>query len=318
MPDNDNVPVGSGDRVLPFSVEALDARGRSVFLSSSFHQIVTAHDYPAPVSALLGEALALACLLASTSVKHSGRFQLQTRTDGIVSMLVVDVDDGGKMRGYARFDAERLQSEVIDAASLLGKGHMAFTIEPEHSQQRYQGIVPLEAGSLEKAADDYFEQSEQIRTCVKLRAVGPDETLNALSHWVAGGIMLQQLPQASPLMAANASEEELEAARLAFERELNDHWDETVARVDTVETDELTDQDIGLERVLYRLFHPHEVRVFDNLPFSASCRCSEERIREMLQGFESDAVHDMADETGMISITCEFCSTQYNIAHQSL
>src|SRR6476660_10278432 len=81
------VPVD--DSVLPFEVNALDLRGRLTRLGPALDDILTRHDYPAPVGKLLGEAIVLTTLLG-TSLKFEGRFILQTRTDGPVSFLVVD------------------------------------------------------------------------------------------------------------------------------------------------------------------------------------------------------------------------------------
>ena len=90
-----SVPVD--DAVLPFEVAELDLRGRLTRLGPALDDILTKHDYPAPVGKLLGEAIVLATLLGS-ALKFDGRFILQTQTDGPVSFLIVDfqvnVDDG--------------------------------------------------------------------------------------------------------------------------------------------------------------------------------------------------------------------------------
>src|SRR6184192_338644 len=100
-----SVPVD--DAVLPFEVAELDLRGRLTRLGPALDDILTKHDYPAPVGKLLGEAIVLTTLLG-TSLKFEGRFILQTRTDGPVSFLVVDYQAPDRLRAYARFDAERL------------------------------------------------------------------------------------------------------------------------------------------------------------------------------------------------------------------
>ena len=92
---------------------ALDLRGRVVRLGPAVDEILSRHDYPAPVAKLLGEAIVLTVLLGS-SLKFEGRFILQTQTDGPVRMLVVDFTTPGKVRACARFDAERVAA-AIDA-----------------------------------------------------------------------------------------------------------------------------------------------------------------------------------------------------------
>ena len=95
------------DIVLPFAVESLSTRGRLVRLGPAIDQLLKRHDYPEPVSKLVAEAVALAALLGST-LKMDGRFQLQTKSDGPVTMLLVDFDAPSNLRALARFDKTRL------------------------------------------------------------------------------------------------------------------------------------------------------------------------------------------------------------------
>src|SRR5437660_4237977 len=146
------VPVD--DTVLPFEVNALDLRGRLTRLGPALDDILTKHDYPAPVGKLLGEAIVLTTLLG-TSLKFDGRFILQTQTDGPVSFLIVDFQAPDRLRAYARYDAKRLVAGQ-DSAALLGRGHLAMTIDQGADMSRYQGLVALEGGNLEDAAHQYF------------------------------------------------------------------------------------------------------------------------------------------------------------------
>src|SRR6201987_2896901 len=131
------VPVD--DAVIPFEVDALDLRGRLTRMGPALDEILTKHDYPAPVAKLLGEAILLTTLLGS-SLKFEGRFILQTQTDGPVSFLIVDFQAPDRLRAYARFDAREIK-EGQDSGSLLGKGHLAMTIDQGSDMSRYQGLV---------------------------------------------------------------------------------------------------------------------------------------------------------------------------------
>src|ERR1700683_3349988 len=188
------VPVD--DAALPFEVAALDLRGRLTRLGPALDDILTKHDYPSPVAKLLGEAIVLTTLLGS-SLKFDGRFILQTQTDGPVSFLIVDFQAPDRLRAYARFDAGRI-TEGQDSGSLLGKGHLAMTIDQGPEMSRYQGLVALLGGSLEDAAHEYFLRSEQIPTRVRL-AVGEEWRGGGEGpkhRWRAGGLLLQFLPKA--------------------------------------------------------------------------------------------------------------------------
>ncbi|MBM3550449.1 MAG: Hsp33 family molecular chaperone [Alphaproteobacteria bacterium] len=294
------------DRVLPFAVEALDLRGRVVRLGPIVDSILNHYAYPPQVARLLGEAVALAALLGSILESH-GRFQLQTRSDGPVDMLVVDYDAPGRLRGFARFDAERVAA-IRDAApaALLGRGHLALTIEREEDAARYQGVVPLEGESLAEAAHLYFRQSEQIPSLVRL-AVAESLTPQGRS-WRAGGLLLQYLPpggaRARDLPPGDAPEGEDDLSE-----DDNDHWTEGQALAATVEDHELVDPALSSERLLYRLFHERGVKVFAERALEEFCRCSHERIDKLLRSFSPQERADMIGDDGRIGVTCEFCGT---------
>ncbi|HEV7602931.1 MAG TPA: Hsp33 family molecular chaperone HslO, partial [Bradyrhizobium sp.] len=195
-------PVPVDDAVLPFEVNSLDLRGRLTRLGPALDNILTKHDYPAPVGKLLGEAIVLTTLLGS-SLKFEGRFILQTQSDGPVRMLVIDYTTPGKVRACARFDEQRVASAIAAGAAepgaLLGCGHLAMTIDQGPDTARYQGIVALEGKDLEHAAHEYFLRSEQIPTRVRL-AVAEElraGTNGAHHRWRAGGLLLQFLPRES-------------------------------------------------------------------------------------------------------------------------
>jgi molecular chaperone Hsp33 len=298
-------------------VEALDARGRVVRLGPLVDRILERHAYPASVSRLLGEVVALGVLLG-TSLKFDGRFQLQTRTDGVVDMLVVDFEAPDRVRAYARYDAERLSAAGPDAlpADLLGRGHLALTIDQGADMSRYQGIVTLEGQSIEEAAHQYFRQSEQIPTRVRL-AVG--ETLGATAEgsghaWRAGGLIVQFLPTSPERQRlADLDPGDAPAGAALPEFQEDDAWVEARSLVETIEDHELLDPMLTSERLLFRLFHERGVRVFEAQPVLERCRCSRERIVSMLKQFSPDERVSMVGDDGLIGITCEFCSTHYEV-----
>jgi molecular chaperone Hsp33 len=317
MNDSSFIHPELDDRVVPFAVEELDARGRVVRLGPLVDSILERHAYPVPVSRLVGEVVALAILLG-TSLKFEGRFQLQTRTDGVVDMLVVDFEAPDRVRAYARFDKERLDAAGPDPspAGLLGRGHLALTIDQGADMSRYQGIVTLEGQSIEEAAHQYFRQSEQIPTRVRL-AVG--ETLGVRADgaghsWRAGGLIVQFLPT-SPERQRLADLDPGDAPEgIAMpEFQEDEAWVEARSLVETIEDHELLDPTLTSERLLYRLFHERGVRVFEAQPVVERCRCTRERIVTMLNQFSQDERASMVGDDGRIGITCEFCSTHYHV-----
>jgi molecular chaperone Hsp33 len=302
--------AGQDDIVVPFLVEPLSTRGRVVRLGPAIDAILKRHAYPAPIARIVGEAAALTVLLGS-ALKIDGSFQLQTKTDGVLNMLIVDFDAPSNLRALARFDAARL-AEIGDAGrsgDLLGVGHLAFTIDPGADMSRYQGVIALDGQGLEEAAHQYFQRSEQIPTLVRL-AVG--EVLTATgAHWRAGGLMAQFLPD-SPERRRQADLDPGDAPPGA-PRDMvveDDRWTEAKALAVTTEDHELLDPTLSSERLLYRLFHERGVRVFEPGILRDVCRCSTERIDAMLHSFSAAERADMIGDDGMIGVTCEFCSTK--------
>jgi molecular chaperone Hsp33 len=307
---------GADDFVLPFAAEGLDVRGRAVRLGPAIDTILNRHGYPDTVARLLGEGAALAVLLGS-SLKFEGRFQLQTKSDGPVEMLVVDFDAPDRLRATARFDAERVEALGAGAksAELLGNGILAMTIDQGSERSRYQGVVALEGQGFEEAAHQYFRQSEQIPTRIRLAVAEQFE--GGRQSYRVGGLMIQFLPSSPDRLRqadlAPGDIPEGHASHALSAPSEDDAWVEAKALVDTVEDHELIDPAVSSERLLYRLFHERGVRVFEGQSVREACNCSQDRIMAMMRRFSAEDRRDMVGDNGRIGITCEFCSRFYDL-----
>lgn len=303
------------DRVVPFQVEGLDVRGRAVQLGPLLNAILGRHDYPGPVARLLAEAIVLTALLG-TSLKFDGKFTVQTKGDGPVDLLVADFSTPDSLRAYARYDEEALAAAVKEGRTsppeLLGRGVLAFTIDQGRGMQPYQGIVPLDGSSLEEIAGVYFRQSEQIPTKVRLGVAelfDRDAEGKPRHNWRAGGLVAQFLPQAPERMrqpdlhGGDGDERDIDFAD-------DDAWAEARTLVETIDTDELTDPQVAIERLLFRLFHERGVRVYTPHTVFDRCSCSRDKIKGVLSGFSAEEI-EASEEDGEIAVTCEFCSTTY-------
>ena len=311
------------DAILPFEVASLDLRGRVVRLGAALDQTLAAHDYPAPVAKLLGEAIVLTVLLGS-SLKFDGRFILQTQTDGPVRMLVVDFNSPGRIRACARFDRARVDAAIAaraaSAGELLGSGHLAMTIDQGPDMSRYQGLVALSGGGLEDAAHEYFLRSEQIPTRVRLAVaeeISADKT-GPRHRWRAGGMLLQFLPKkAERMRGPDLDPGDAPEGTAPHAMTEDDAWVAGRSLIATVEDIELIDPELSSERLLYRLFHEHGVRVFRAVEVEAKCSCSRQSVEAMLKSFSQDDRDHMV-ENGVISVTCEFCSSTYVFAPEDV
>jgi molecular chaperone Hsp33 len=319
IPTRAPAATSADDTIQPFEVAALDLRGRVVRLGPAIDEMLSRHDYPAPVAKLLGEAIVLTALLGS-SLKFDGKFILQTQTDGPVRMLVVDFTTPGRLRACARFDQGRVAAAIAageaSGGALMGTGHLAMTIDRGPETSRYQGLVAVQGGGLEAAAHEYFRRSEQIPTRVRL-AVAEEFHMggDGVRHrWRAGGILLQFLPK-SPERMRQADLDPGDAPEGTAPHVVpeDDAWVEGRSLVATVEDLELIDPALSSERLLYRLFHERGVRVFRSIAVGAECSCSRDGVASMLRSFSRDDRDHMV-ENGVISVTCEFCNATYVFA----
>lgn len=299
-----------GDLVFAFEVKPLGVRGRIVRLGPVVDDILHRHDYPAPVSALLAEAVALTAMLGA-SLKFAGKFILQTKTDGPVDMIVADYMAPGGIRGYARFDKAKVAALASPTqADLLGKGYLAMTVDQGQDMERYQGIVPLDGGGLSVAAHTYFAQSEQIPT--RLRLASGSLLTRGGENWRAGAIMVQHLPKeggSSPLPVHSGDAPE---GSIGQPRE-HDDWVKARLLLETTEAHEMLDPLLSPEQLLYRLYHEDGVTVYPGTPLTRHCTCSHDTVSDMLRRFPPEDRADMVED-GRISVTCEFCSTTYRFA----
>lgn len=285
------------DILIPFHVGAGAVRGRIIRLGPAIDEILAAHPFPDGVLELLGEAAALTALMGS-SLKFDGKLIFQAQGDGPVRLLVADYVSDGAMRATASI-ADGGGGRGFSA--LMGKGHLALTIDQGPDMERYQGVTPIEGRTLEEAAVAYFTQSEQIPTALRL-AVGKVARPGAREVWRAGGVIAQFIP------GEGGSRERGEAALQSVED--REQWDRAAAFLATTQADELLDPGLSPEDLLYRLYHEDGVRVFDARPLRAACSCNAAKIAAVLSRYSAEDLADLADD-GRIKVSCDFCRRDY-------
>jgi molecular chaperone Hsp33 len=286
------------DLLRPFHLERSQLRGRAVRLGDTVDYVLRAHDYPGPVSDLLGELLVLAGALAG-GLKFDGTFSLQARGDGPVRLLVADCTNDGQMRGYAGYDEAAVaagagtgEGGAAAPVQLLGNGLLALTVDQRATGgEAYQGIVDLEGPTLSDCMSTYFERSEQVPTAIRT-ALGRDPLTD---RWQAGAIMVQATPGSRPGDSDAAG----------------DHWDRTRLMLGTATDIELLDPAFPLDDLLFRLFHEDGVRVFQPMRLAPGCGCDADRVRNVLRSFAPDELAEMRQDDGGVTATCQFCSRTY-------
>lgn len=302
----------TADSVTPFLIDRADVRGRFVRLGPLADTVLGRYDYPPAIARLLGELLLVAAMLGS-NLKHQGIFTIQIRGDGLVKLLVVDAVYGGQLRGFAEVtDENRAAIEALGEGATLQqlfgeKAYFAITLDPGAGMQRYQGVVGLEGAGVAEALTHYFTHSQQVEVLFKLALAKVD------GNWVAGGLMIERLPEAS----ASAHEGEAsgttrlgdEAIKEALTQEVADEgWRYASAIASTVKDAELTDPMLDAPTLLYRLYHEEGVWVEDAMPLATGCRCSRQRIEDLLLSMPLTDRADMIVD-GTASVHCQFCNT---------
>lgn len=309
------------DTVLPFQLDRSDIRGRVVRLDGVLDHILSRHDYPAPVSALVAELALLAALIGPT-VKLRWKLSLQVRGNGAIRTLAADYyapeRDGApaRVRAWASFDAARLDDRAPFAQ--IGEGYFALLIDQGEGTLPYQGITPLGGGSLSACAQTYFAQSEQLPTRFQL-ASGYSRLSGEPGHWRAGGVMLQTLP-ARPMQSGEGGSGEgglIEAADILQGAESED-WNRANLLLDTVEVLELIGPSVGPTDLLLRLFHEEEPRVFDTQRVEFGCSCTSDRVRDTLSIYSAKDIAHMTTPEGIVTADCQFCGAHYEFDPQSL
>ena len=283
--------------VTPFFLPRRPVRGRLVRLGPLADALLSRHDNHPVVVTLTGQALALAAAL-STALKFKGSFSLQAKGDGPVRLLLADCTDAGELRGYAQMDSARLNALLAadpapTADALLGKGFLAFTVDPGTESERHQGIVTIAGASLAEMALHYFSTSEQLRCMVHLACQQTPD------GWRAAAFVLEKIAGAGgidPEMSEEAQEEE---------------WRTATILAGTLTDVELLDDNLEPERLLLRLFHAEGVAVDRARALSFGCRCSRARLANILEGFSGDDLDHMA-VGGDIVMTCEFCNYDFH------
>jgi molecular chaperone Hsp33 len=287
------------DIVLPFQVEPYALRGRMVRLGPAAETILAAHDYPEPVSRLLAEMLALAPCLAA-ALKYEGVFTLQVKGNGAVQTLMADITSEGAMRGYASFDRDAVNKVMEEHGAdaplqrLTEGGYIAFTVDQGKHAERYQGIVELSGATLAECTHAYFHNSEQLETGIKV-AAGRSTT----GTWRAGAVMVQRLAYAGGTGAPKGVSED----------EYDEGWRSAVILMSSCTADEMLNEALVPEALLYRLFHETGVRVYPEETLVAKCRCSTEKVERVLKSLTDEELRDMTVNDA-VTVTCEFCKNE--------
>lgn len=285
-----------GDNILQtFTLERPNIRGRVLRMGRLIDDILRPLKYPDRIATVTGETISLAVLLSSM-LKYDGIFILQAKGDGAINRLVADVTSDGAVRGCAGFDADKLAALPDDAAigQMMGKGYMAFTVDQGDHTERYQGIVGLEGATLKDCVHHYFNQSEQIRTAIR---VAVQKTADG---WRAGAVMLQHMPYGGNIPQDHKPQD----------TQGEEDWKRASLLLETATDEELLDPRLHENTLLFRLFHEEGVRVYTPTDLTKGCRCTMEKLQGIIAVLSEDDRRDIVVD-GKIGMNCEFCNKEF-------
>ena len=291
--------------LLVFVCEGAPVRGEIVSISTAWQSVLERRDDPPVIRQILGDFVAAATLL-SASLKFDGTLIIQAQSKGPISLLVVECSSNLTMRATVKLSVE--SSEIDPNATLAGlldaanTGRLVITLDPsdrQPGQPPYQGIVALQqdqngiAVPVKNAAEAimlYMRHSEQLETRIWL----------ASNEKTVGGLLLQRLPNSGghvhldPQTAAEG-------------------WSRIQALGETITNDELLQ--LSPETTLRRLFLNESseagVRAFPTRPVQFACRCSRQKVADVLRMLGEEEVNGILAEQGAVETGCEFCGKSY-------
>ncbi len=292
-----------------FIFEGLPVRGILVRLTDAWRENLRRREaaddaFAPPVRALLGE-MAAAATLMQASIKFDGALILQVFGDGPVKLAVAEVQHDLAFRTTAKVIGEVPGDARLEALlNVHGKGRCAITLAPDGDlpgQQPYQGVVPLHGDALEplqqlsQVLEHYMLQSQQLDTRLVLAA---DDDM-------AAGLLIQRLPV--------EGEGNLGAARNEDLIGLSEDYNRIAHLAATLTRDELLRLDA--DTLLRRLFWEEDLRRFEPATGADAprfeCRCSRERVGNMLRSLGRDEIDGIVVEQGRVEIGCDFCGLKY-------
>lgn len=265
------------DTLQRFMFEHASIRGEIAHLEKSFQTIMKQRNYPAMVKHLLGEAL-VSCMLLTGSIKFEGELSLQFQGDKRLPLILVQCDHLLNLRAYAKYE-ENLGTDDYAQAFLQGK--MVLTINQYNQTQAYQSIVPIQSTAMSENLTHYFTQSEQITSRVWL----------AVSDECAAGMLLQLMPGQDT-------------------QQREQFWEYAVHLGQTVSDEELLNLDN--QTLLYRLYHETELRLYNARHARFKCRCSQDKMKEVVTLLGEQDVLQLLKEQGKVEVSCDFCNNHYS------
>lgn len=276
--------MNHNDFISRFLFDEKPIRGEYVHLQKSYQTILAQHNYPPPLRRILGEALAVAALLAAI-IKFEGRLSVQFRGAGNLKFLLAQCDNQFNLRGLAKWQGE-ITEDVLSAA--LKEGLLVIMIDSPNNKKPYQGIVAWRGDSLLASIEGYFRDSEQLATKLWL----------AVDEKQAVGVLLQILPTKHHADDFSIEDEQLLA-----------HWHSILGLTTHLNTEDLLSLDYP--DLLKKTYSEEMIRIFPSEIVRFGCSCSRERSEDAIYLLGWEEAEDELNKKKTLVVTCDFCNQAY-------
>lgn len=236
-------------------------------------------------------------LLLATLTKGSERVTLQLQGDGPLGGLTVDAtldpNSTGDVRGYPARAQAVFQPALGRArlSTVMGRSGVVNVTRDVGLKERYQGQVPLLSGEIDEDVEHYLRTSEQVPSALGCDVLLVDgETIEA-----AAGVLIQALP--------GAGNEEVWEAQHAVRSGAVFRFLESGGRD---------------PRALAEAVYGKALSFVGEQPLRFQCRCSHERVRDMLKLLGVVEIDEILAEQGRAEVTCNYCNFRYVVERDDL
>lgn len=218
-------------------------------------------------AALLGAELLVGNMLMSAWIKGDERVTLQVQSENPKLAFFGEADAEGAFRG-------QLTPSRIPGAGRTIDG-MMLAIKADGAREMYRGVSAIRDETIAHALERHLRTSDQVSALVRIDAKAGERVL---------GLLIERVP-------ASGDDEEMsvEDFRIATER------------IRGMDAEVLASQ-ISLGQI-----DGAPIDVLDIRPLRFSCRCSDQRVDDMLAGLGVAELESMIAQDGGAEVRCHFC-----------
>jgi molecular chaperone Hsp33 len=238
-----------------------------------------------------------AALLLATLTKGGERVTLQISGDGPLGLATADGTDAGDVRAYLARPETLVAGGTKRRVALgdaIGRRGVVNVLRDLGLRETYTGQAPIVTGEIDEDVENYLRLSEQIDSALGCEAVLGD----GLELAATGGVLVQCLPGAEESPIVREAQHRMRTGAL---------YDALAGGPES-----------ALELARAVIDPSLELELLDTRPIQFRCRCSAERVSDMLALLGAADLDAMIREDGGAEVVCNFCGETYRISKDQL